>query len=103
MTTTELPSAMLKLIAKGAFMHSNSELLARTLIQRGESDNYIRERLLKLGFDDKAAKKLIHSSRLNTDTLSSYPVAERDSIFVLLGSIALLFFFLWLLLSGLLF
>jgi hypothetical protein len=103
MTTKERPSAKLELIAEGAFMKSNSELLARTLIQRGESDNYIRERLLTIGLQDDAARELIRESRLDSDTLVSAPVLELEIIFVVFASFALMLLLVWFLLSGLLF
>jgi hypothetical protein len=80
-------------------MISNSQLLTQTLIQRGESDNYIRSRLLSLGLPEDEAKALIHESRLHSDTLPFYPKVELEIIAFVLVSLALILALLWLFLS----
>lgn len=83
-------------------MNSSSELLTKTLIQRGESDNYIRERLLQLGLNDADAKQLIRESRqYHGAEVATYPLISPEMLVIV--SLALMVFLAWLLLSGVLF
>jgi hypothetical protein len=81
---------------------TNDELLTRTLIQRGESDSYIRERLQSLGFKAEEAQHLIHETRLSHETSSAYIAGRYDILLFLIGCSALILLLLWFFLYGLL-
>jgi hypothetical protein len=81
---------------------TNDELLTRTLIQRGESDNYICERLQSLGHKSEEAQHLIHEIRLAKETSGAYLSNRYDVILFLIGCSALGLLLLWFFLNGIL-
>jgi hypothetical protein len=82
-------------------MISNSQLLTQTLVQRGESDNYIRSRLLIIGLTDEEAKQLIHQSRQHSNSLVLYPTDKLEITLLVSISLAFMIFLVWFLLSSL--
>jgi hypothetical protein len=81
---------------------TNDEQLTRTLIQRGESDSYIRERLQSLGFKVEEAQHLIHETRLSHERSSAYLASRYDILLFLIGCSALIFLLVWFFLNGVL-
>lgn len=73
--------------------------LVKNLVERGESDNYIRERLLQLGLkNEEEAKQVIHGARMDYEMVKPHLMTESDAILMILGVMALLILFVWFLL-----
>jgi hypothetical protein len=102
MTARQAPSAKLKLVAEGALIMTNDERITRTLIQRGESDSYIREKLQSLGYKSEEAQHLIHETRVHHETSSAYLASRYDMLLFLIGCAALGLLLLWFFLNGML-
>jgi hypothetical protein len=96
MTAAQSPSAMLNVIPEGVFMTDTQHYLIKTLIQRGESDTYILQRLLLAGLQDDEAYYLIRQTRQSTEATHPHVMSESEGVFLLIGIFGLLVFIAWL-------
>lgn len=71
-------------------MNETHGYLVKTLVQRGESDNYILQRLLLAGLQDDDAFRLIRQTRQSTEATYPHIVTETEGLFILIGVIAML-------------
>jgi hypothetical protein len=79
-------------------MTEQTKMLVTTLVKRGESDNYIINRLLSVGFKDDEAKQIIRETRLNAEVAQPHLMTETEGALLVIGMIILLALFAWMLL-----
>lgn len=79
-------------------MPEQANFLVKTLVQRGESDTYIQQRLMATGLKEAEAKALIYETRLYNEAVHPHLMNETEAVLIALGMLALLVLLVWILL-----